>query len=204
MIDQISQIVGHDVPRETFDQLERYVSLLLEASRSQNLIAASTVADVWSRHIQDSAQLIALAPPGGTWLDIGSGAGLPGLVIAILTGRPMVLLEPRRLRVAFLEEVKAALNLTDVTIVAGKTTALRGTFGKITARAVAPAPDLFAMAHHLSRRETVWLLPKGRSAQKELDATRASWQGQFHLEASRTDAGASILIASRVQPRGKQ
>lgn len=197
-------MIGRDVPRETFGQLERYVALLLTASESQNLIAASTVVDVWSRHIMDSAQLVPLAPSGGSWLDIGSGAGLPGLVIAILTGEPMVLLEPRRLRVDFLEEVKANLNLDKLTVVQGKTTALRMRFGKITARAVAPAPDLFAMAYHLSHRETVWLLPKGRSAQKELEDARASWQGAFRLEASRTDAGASILMASGVQPRGKR
>lgn len=204
MIDQLSKIIGQDVSRETFDQLERYVTLLLAASGSQNLIAASTVADVWTRHILDSAQLVPLALRGGSWLDIGSGAGLPGLVIAILTGEPMVLLEPRRLRVAFLEEVKADLNLDNVTVIRGKTTGVRTRFGKITARAVAPAPDLFAMAYHLSHHETVWLLPKGRSAQKELEDARASWQGAFRLEASRTDAGASILIASGVHPRGKR
>ena len=203
MIDRLAELAGRDVPRETFEKIEAYVSKLIEASSSQNLIASSTVATIWERHILDSAQLVALAP-GGSWLDIGSGAGLPGVIIAILTAEPVVLLEPRRLRAEFLERMKDELQLLNVTIVAGKTTALCTTFDKITARAVAPAPDLFAMAYHLSRHETVWLLPKGRSAQKELAATRASWQGQFHLEASRTDAGASILVASRVQPRGKR
>lgn len=203
MIDALAKIAVRDVPRETFEKLESYVSLLIEANAAQNLISSSTVDTIWVRHILDSAQLISLASRG-SWLDIGSGAGLPGVVIAILTGEPIVLLEPRRLRVEFLNRMKSELLLPNVTVVAGKTTALCTKFDKITARAVAPAPDLFAMAHHLSRRETVWLLPKGRSAQKELDATRASWQGQFRLEASRTDAGASILIASRVQPRGKR
>ena len=86
-----------NVPRETFEKLEAFVGLLVAANESQNLISKSTVADLWQRHIADAAQLIALAPDKGNWLDIGSGAGLTGLFVAILSGNPMGLVETRRL-----------------------------------------------------------------------------------------------------------
>ena len=121
----------------------------------------------------------------------------------LLTGEEVVLLEPRRLRVQFLQSVKQALGLAKLTIVQGKPSGLRGKFENITARAVASAPDLFTMAHHLSHNGTKWLLPRGRGAQKELAAAHASWQGAFRLEPSRTDPAASILVASNVRPKGK-
>ncbi|MEO5640624.1 MAG: 16S rRNA (guanine(527)-N(7))-methyltransferase RsmG [Sphingomicrobium sp.] len=203
MINRLAELVGHDVPRETLDRLNAYVPLLLEAAEQQNLIAKSTIDNLWERHIFDSAQLLRLASPGGAWLDIGSGAGLPGIVLAILNPAPITLVEPRRLRIEFLASVVDALSLSNVTLVHGKPAAITETFAMITTRAVASAPDLFAMALHLSLPQTVWLLPKGRSAQKELDEARKSWQGDFRLEPSMTDAGASILMASGVRRRGR-
>ena len=179
------------------------MALVIRANDTQNLISASTIGAIWDRHVVDSAQLIPLGGKGH-WLDIGSGAGLPGVIIAILSGEPTTLLEPRRLRAEFLAEVKAALSLTNLHIVQGKPALLWSKFTNITARAVAPLSTLFSMAHHLSRPETVWLFPKGRSAQKELDEARASWQGAFRLEPSVTAADASILVATGVQPRGKR
>ena len=93
MIDRLSAVSGLSVSRETFDMIERYVSMLIQENSHQNLIAPSTVDEIWERHIIDSAQLIPLATPGSL-LDIGSGAGLPGVVIALLTGAEMVLSEP--------------------------------------------------------------------------------------------------------------
>lgn len=199
----LSNIVGFDVPRETFERLEEYVRLLLAGNAEQNLIAMSTVPMVWQRHILDSAQLVAWAP-SGNWADIGSGAGLPGIVSAILTGEPTTLVEPRRLRADFLRRVVERLSLPRITVLQGKPSVLHGEFATLTARAVASASEMLRMTIHLSRPGTVWLLPKGRSAQKELDEVRTAWHGDFCLQPSRTDGQASILIAKGVRPWGKQ
>jgi 16S rRNA (guanine527-N7)-methyltransferase len=203
MIDRLDEVLGYSVSRETYDRLTTYAGLLAEASAHQNLISSSTLGDLWERHIVDSAQLLRHAKPGGTWVDIGSGAGLPGLVIAIISPDSITLVEPRRLRVEFLQSVIDRLALVNVTLVQGKSTVTTATFATITARAVAPTGELFALAHHLSRHDTVWVLPKGRNAQKELAEARMTWQGDFRLEPSLTDAAASILIATGVRRRAR-
>src|SRR5687768_17459030 len=98
MIKEIAGASGRDVSRETFEKLERFAALLVEENYRQNLIGPGSEGKIWSRHILDGAQLLGLAGGEGGWCDIGSGAGLPGMVIAILGGRPMTLNEPRRLR----------------------------------------------------------------------------------------------------------
>lgn len=196
-----NNILAPDVPRETIEKIETYAAMLVEANEQQNLIASSTVDQLWERHLLDSAQLLPFLSVGST-VDIGSGAGLPGIVLAILSPEPITLVEPRRLRTDFLDRVVAALGLAHVTVARSKAAALSGIFSNITARAVAPATELFATALHLSQPDTRWILPKGRSAQKELDEARRSWQGNFRLEPSRTDASASILVGSGVRPRG--
>lgn len=201
MIDRLSALAGTNVSRETYERLRAYVSLLLDENSRQNLIGPTTIDAAWDRHILDSAQLYPLLKSGAV-LDIGSGAGLPGIVIAALSERSVTLCEPRRLRTSFLEQVVSALSLANVTVLRGKVRSLSGTFPNITARAVAPASELFRMALPLSRPDTQWVFPKGRSAQKELDEVRSAWQGDFRLEPSRTDATASILIATGVRPRG--
>lgn len=188
-----------DVSRGTSDKLDRFVALLIEENERQNLVAKSTIDDVWTRHIDDAAQLAAYGARSATWLDIGSGAGLPGIVIAILTGCPMILVEPRRLRAEFLQRAVTTLGL-DATVVQSKVeTVRRPPVDVITARAVASIDRLFGMSAHLSHRGTIWVLPKGRKAKSELDEARKTWQGEFRLEPSRTDPDAQILIASRVR-----
>ena len=188
-----------DVPRETSERLERFAALLIDENQRQNLVAKSTLDDLWTRHIDDAAQLIPYDAPNATWLDIGSGAGLPGIVIAILTGNPIILVEPRRLRADFLQRVVDELDL-DATVIQSKVEVFRrAPVDVITARAVASIDRLFAMALHLSHKGTQWVLPKGRSAKSELDEAKKTWQGEFRLEPSRTDPDAQILIASRVR-----
>lgn len=199
----LEEAAGETVPRETLGLLEQYVDLLVAAAREQNLIGHSTIDDIWNRHILDSAQLVPLGVKG-SWADIGSGAGLPGVVTAILTGLPTTLAEPRRLRVNFLEGIRDELFLSNLHVEALKATALRGRFDTITARAVASASELLTMTIHLSHAGTVWLLPKGRNAQKELEQVRETWQGDFRLVPSRTDCDASILVASSVRRKGKR
>jgi 16S rRNA (guanine527-N7)-methyltransferase len=99
MSGELADGLGRDVSRETLDRLERYADLLRSESAKQNLVSASTLDRLWDRHILDSAQLVKFAPrPDLSWVDIGSGAGLPGIVIAALVTGPVTLVEPRRLR----------------------------------------------------------------------------------------------------------
>jgi 16S rRNA (guanine527-N7)-methyltransferase len=193
-----------DVPRETYEMLERYVALLIEENDRQNLIAPNSVSEIWSRHILDAAQILALAPEDASWCDIGSGPGLPGLVIAILGGKLMTLNEPRRLRADFLRRAVSELDLPDVTVVECKVERLEAKFDVITARAVARLDKLFEMAWHLAHSETKWVLPKGQSAKSELDGAGRTWQGSFRLVPSLTHPASSIVIAEHVQRRGKR
>ena len=190
-----------DVSRETWARLERFVDLLGAGMESQNLIARSTWPDVWERHILDSAQLLPLAANAGEgeWIDLGSGAGLPGIVIAILSERPLMLIESRRLRIDFLRYVAKELGLPHVTVHGCRVEQAAGTEAAvISARAYAPLDRLLTSALHLSGDKTLWLLPKGRQAQNELEAARPSWQGAFHVEPSVTDPDSAIIVARGV------
>lgn len=197
---------GRAVSRETLASLEQYVALLLEENDRQNLIGRSTIEEVWERHIADSAQLVRFAPrPDSSWLDIGSGAGLPGLVIAILTEGPVTLVEPRKLRAEFLTRAAGALSIAGrVKVHAAKAERIAGTYDLITARAVAPLEVLLGISRHLSTDKTLLLFPKGKSAQKELEEARRAWQGDFRLEPSVTSPEAAILVASNVRRKGRE
>ena len=193
-----------NVSRETLEKLDRYASLLIEENQSQNLIAATSIPELWMRHIADGAQLLGVARNSGNWCDIGSGPGLPGVVIAILGGRPMVLNEPRKLRADFLRRVIANLGLDQVSVAECKVERLEGKFDYITARAVARLDKFFGMACHLAHSETKWILPKGEKAQSELDEARVTWQGRFRLVPSRTHPTSAIVLAEHVKRRGKR
>lgn len=191
-----------DVSRETGDRLAEFKQFVIAENQRQNLVSPSSVAEFDVRHIDDGAQLVALGRPG-TWCDVGSGAGLPGIVIAILSGARTTLIEPRHLRAEFLRGVVERLGL-DAEVVEAKAERVMGKFDNITARAVAETGKLFAMTEHLAHRGTRWVLPKGRSAKKELEAAQQSWQGRFTLVPSRTGDEAMILVAEDVRRRGKR
>ena len=198
--------VAADVSRETFLKIEAYLAYLQSASREQNLIAASTEQLVWNRHVLDSLQLLNLARSVdhlGPWIDIGTGGGFPGLIAAIASDRPFILLEPRAKRAAFLRQVVEVLELTHrVQIEAKRAEAIKGSIASIiSARAVASLDNLLAMAWPFADAETQWLLPKGRSAAAEVAAARVTWQGNFQLVPSITDSGAAIVVATDVRPR---
>jgi 16S rRNA (guanine527-N7)-methyltransferase len=188
-----------DVSRETL--LERFADILRKESARQNLISASTLDQLWSRHLVDSAQLIPLADVAGPWIDIGSVAGLPGVVVAILTGREVTLVEPRTKRADFLRATAETLGLSNVTVAASRIETHKPAkrAGVISARAVAPLYELFAGAQHCTDSSTVWLLPKGRNAQSEVEAARRTWQGVFHVEPSITEPDSGIVIARKVR-----
>lgn len=189
------------VSRETEAKLQAYVALLLAENDRQNLISKSSAEAIWSRHIDDSLQLLDYASADASWLDIGSGAGLPGIVLAIAGVRNITLVEPRPLRTQFLERCRDDLALDGVSIITGKAEQLRGSFDVITARAVASLDKLFALGEPLVAAGGRWVLPKGRSAEKELVEARATWQGDFRLVSSRTDPEARILVARQVRRR---
>lgn len=192
------------VSRETYAKLEQLRMLVLAESVRQNLISAATIPHFWVRHILDSAQLLPLASKAepGTWLDLGTGAGFPGMVIAILSERPIILVESRRKRFEFLRQMANALNLAHVSVHGGRLESLATrSVSVISARAFAPLPRLLDLAARFSRNETLWLLPKGQSAQEELALIDKLWHGEFHVNQSMTDENAAILVAQGVSRR---
>jgi 16S rRNA (guanine527-N7)-methyltransferase len=201
MIDRLSAVAGRDVPRETFGRIEAYAALLREESVRQNLVSASTLDHLWARHILDSAQLVRFEPrAGASWVDIGSGAGLPGIVIACLVEGPVTLIEPRRLRAEFLHRVCESLGLR-VSVFVGKAERAQGEYDVITARAVSNLAQVLKISAHLSTGKSRWVLPKGRSAERELVEAQQAWQGAFHVEQSATDPDSRIVIGTGVRAR---
>ncbi|HEY0130434.1 MAG TPA: 16S rRNA (guanine(527)-N(7))-methyltransferase RsmG [Allosphingosinicella sp.] len=197
-----------DVPRETIERLEAFEALLRNENERQNLVSRGSLEALWERHILDSAQLVRFAPAGArTWLDLGTGAGFPGLMVPLFHSAHAVLVESRRLRAEFLRGAASVLGIaTKVDILCAKLEAVPARpFDVISARAFAPLPKLLALAARFSTPGTVWILPKGRNAKSELEAARSSWQGDFRLEPSLTDAEAQIVVATRVRqkPRGR-
>jgi 16S rRNA (guanine527-N7)-methyltransferase len=191
------------VSRETSDRIDLFVALLRKENAHQNLVSAASLTHVFARHIVDSAQLWRLAPDATSWIDLGSGAGLPGLIIAMLGEAPITLVESRRLRAEWLRRTADVLGLTNVTVELGRLELLKTRpVGVITARAFAPLPKLFAFAYRFSTEETRWILPKGRSAAEELASIAATWHGSFHMEPSVTDPDSAILVARNVMPKG--
>jgi 16S rRNA (guanine527-N7)-methyltransferase len=191
-----------DVPRETLSRLEHLEVLIREENARQNLVAAASLDHIWSRHIVDSAQLVQFAPASSaSWIDLGSGAGFPGLVVAALHEGPVTLVEARSLRADFLQRAARELGL-DVEIIQDRVERLTGRhFAVISARAFAPMARLLDLAIGLARQDTIWILPKGRNAQTELATIDPSWQGEFRLEPSLTDPQARIIVATRVARR---
>jgi 16S rRNA (guanine527-N7)-methyltransferase len=187
------------------DRLRAYVALLLEEADKQNLISAASRAEIWSRHIVDSAQLLELAPASsahGLWVDLGTGAGLPGVVIAALREAPMMMIEVRPLRTAFLDRCVEALGLPHAKVVCDKAERVKldAPAAVISARAFAPMDRLLASAAHLADSSTTWLLPKGRNADNELAIARHDWQAAFHVEQSITHLGSAIVTLTDLKP----
>jgi 16S rRNA (guanine527-N7)-methyltransferase len=188
-----------DVPRETMARLDAFAALLRAENERQNLVSRGTLAELWLRHIADSAQLLRFAPAGASWVDLGTGAGFPGLVAATLHDGPVTLVEERRLRVDFLRRAAAVLGVR-VEILHCKAERIpHRPFDVISARAFAPLTRLLELGTGFSTTKSLWLLPKGRNAETELAALDPSWQGDFRLEPSVTDTEAQIIVAEGVR-----
>jgi 16S rRNA (guanine527-N7)-methyltransferase len=201
VIDQLKAASGRDVSRETFDRLAAFVDLVEQEADRQNLISKATLASIWQRHIVDSAQLIRFEPfRGASWVDIGSGAGLPGIVLACMVEGSVTLVEPRKLRADFLHRACESLGL-NARVVCAKAGRVSARFDAITARAVAPLPELLEISQHLSTAKTTWVLPKGRNASEELAVAKRAWHGTFHVEPSVTDADSFMIVATGVRAK---
>lgn len=196
------------VSRETIQRLEDYAAILQHWRTSTNLVSKSTVGAIWSRHFADSAQLLDLAPSAKTWLDLGAGAGFPGLVIAILLaggrGGLVHLVERSAKKCAFLREVARS---TDAPV------EIHGTrieflvderrfesVEVVTARALAPLGKLLGYVHPFMTRDTIGLFPKGRDVEQEIEDARRLWRFDVRLEPSRSDPGGRIAIISSLEP----
>lgn len=178
------------------------VAVFLEMVRAenerQNLIAPSTVETMWMRHALDSAQLLDEAPDGATrWLDIGTGGGFPGMVVAILFDGDVTMVEPRRRRADFLRECVDRLGLTHATVHAAKVEQIAGRFDAISARAVASVEKLLQAAAHCATPATRWILPRGRIEPDQLATLQRNREWVFHVKQSLTQADSSILVAER-------
>ena len=190
------------VPRETQNRLQALAELVRLEGQKQNLVAASTLPIFQQRHVDDSLQLLDLVPRGPL-LDIGSGGGFPGLVLACCRNDIHHLIEPRRKRAEFLNMAAQNLGIVDRVLVhhAKVENISPLPIASITARAVASLSKIIGMAYHLSTPKTRWVLPKGRTAREELAEARRLWHGDFTLMPSVTDAGASIVVATNVVRR---
>lgn len=189
------------VSRETRDRLTAYVELLLRWQRTINLISARDIDQVWTRHIADSLQLLPLIPPGtDRAIDLGSGAGLPGLVLAIATGLHFDLVEADQRKAAFLREAARITGAAATVHATRIEAAMIAPAPLVTARALAPLSVLLGWAARFLAPGGICLFPKGRGAEDELTGAAAQWQMQIQRTPSRTDPSATILRISEISP----
>lgn len=188
---------------EAAERIDYFLNLVIVENDQQNLIAPSTIATIWARHALDSVQLIPLADRAdGQWVDIGTGGGFPGMVVALAWPGHMALVEPRKRRADFLRECAERLGIADrVTVHASKIEAVDVKADVISARAVATVENLLRAAAHCGKQETRWLLPRGRLDEREIKTLKRQWRFVFHVEHSITSADSSIVILDRVGAR---
>ena len=187
------------VSRETELRLEHYEKLIIERNQTLSLISHTTEPDIWVRHFLDSAQLMKLIPDHGAALaDVGTGAGFPGLVLAIL-GLPHVhLVEHNIQKVEFLRRVVDELDLP-VTIHPMKSEAVRAfPVGVLTARALKPLDQLIGLGRRLIGPDTACVFPKGRRAEEELQTARRRWRMTVERFPSATDPDSTIFRLTNV------
>ncbi|MDZ4308475.1 16S rRNA (guanine(527)-N(7))-methyltransferase RsmG [Allopontixanthobacter sp.] len=179
------------------EKLDRFVAMLTAESALQNLVAKPSLEVVWQRHIADSAQLLEYFPrETGRWLDLGTGAGLPGVIIAIMRPEwPVMLVESRRRRIEWLLRVTGELELPYCQVIGKRLEQVETVpVSVISARAFAPLATILDLSARFSTSETVWLLPKGRSAAQELNALDTKQKQLFHVKQSVTDRESGIIV----------
>ena len=192
------------VSRETEARLREFLALLQRWNARINLVADRDEGSLWQRHVLDSLQLAPLLPPSdGPIVDLGSGAGFPGLILALASNRPTHLIESDRRKAAFLIEAARTLGLPLVKIHPTRIEAVTlPPAAVVSARALAPLPDLLRHAHKLLAPGGIALFPKGRTAEQELTAAARGWNMRVERFPSRTDPASTILRISEIRPVG--
>lgn len=196
------------VSRETLSALNRYVLMLQEWQTKLNLVGPATLPDAWRRHILDSAQLFPLIekPEETVWMDMGCGAGFPGLVMAIMGVGEVHLVESIAKKCRFLEAVVDALALHDRVIIHNARLEAMKPFKAdiISARALAKLTQLFDWGHPFAASSTRWLLLKGQDVEAELAEAQQKWAFEYDLHASLSDPRGRIVEARGVARKAKK
>jgi 16S rRNA (guanine527-N7)-methyltransferase len=194
-------LLRSSVSRETWARLQQFVDLLLRWQRSTNLIASSTIPRVWTRHVADSLQLLALAPHARRWVDLGAGGGFPGLVIACALaekpGAQVHLVESVQKKAAFLRAAASELPLPAIvhaTRIEDFVSAANDPFDVVTARALAPLDRLIGYAIPLLKNGAIGVFPKGQDVEAELTQAAKSWTIDADLVPSKTDPRSRIVL----------
>jgi 16S rRNA (guanine527-N7)-methyltransferase len=206
--DKATALALTPVSRETESRLDRYVALLLEWQAKTNLVASSTLPNLWTRHISDSLQLLSIAPKAKTWIDLGSGGGFPGVVLACALaetpGASVHLVERIAKKAAFLREAirvtgaPGAVHLADI----GDTVErFAGLVDCVTARAVAPLHQLIVFADPLVKRGAKALFLKGQDVEAELTEATKYWKIEPKLHSSRTGGQGWIVELDAIERR---
>ena len=206
--DKAAALALTPVSRETEARLQRYVELLVQWQAKTNLVAPSTLPNLWTRHISDSLQLLTLAPTARHWADFGSGGGFPGLVLACALadtpGAAVHLIERNAKKGAFLREALRVTNspgtihLADI---GDNVDRITGPVDCVTARAVAPLHQLIGFAEPLVRQGARALFLKGQDVEAELTEATKYWNITPHLHSSRTGGHGWIVELDRIERR---
>ena len=201
-----TSLAGLDVSRETFDRLSLLQALLEKWNPAINLVAKSTLPEAWTRHIVDSAQLYALAPQSvRRWVDLGSGGGFPGLVVAALSAqrdpeRRVTLVESDQRKGTFLRQAARELGLTNVSVLSDRIEKLAPLNADVlSARALAALPALCGFAAQHMVADGLALFPKGAHYREEVAAARADWHFDLTTHPSETDPSAVVLAMKAIQ-----
>lgn len=182
------------------------MGLLLKWNSRLNLVSARSADDIWRRHVEDSLQLLPLIPEGvNSFIDLGSGAGFPGVIVAMASGHGAYLVESDKRKAAFLTEAAARIALSNVRVYAKRIEDVALPKAKLlTARALAPLPTLLRYAHRLLAPDGAALFPKGRTVEEELTAASRDWMMRVERFPSRTDPDSTILRLSEIRPAGSE
>jgi 16S rRNA (guanine527-N7)-methyltransferase len=196
------------VSRDPETRLDRYVALLVEWQAKTNLISPTTLPNLWTRHISDSLQLLALAPTAKTWADLGSGGGFPGVVLACamaeVSGAAVHLIERNAKKAAFLREALRVTNAPGIVHLADigdNVDRLVGKVDCVTARALAPLHQLIGFAEPLVGQGAKALFLKGQDVEAELTEATKYWKLTPRLHSSRTGGHGWIVELDRIERR---
>jgi 16S rRNA (guanine527-N7)-methyltransferase len=205
--DRESALALTPVSRETSARLDRFVELLIAWQKHTNLVARSTIPVIWTRHVADSLQFLDLAPQAKVWVDLGSGAGFPGIVIACALagteGAKVHLVESIGKKATFLREaaqITGAPAMVHAMRIEDFVDKAPESIDVVAARALAPLPKLLTLAYPLLKKGALGLFPKGQDVASELTEAAKYWKIEHSSIRSRTDEKAQILVVRHLEP----